>query len=269
MDPTWPDAIEAYLLSQRAAGAPSTTIGCRRQHLRHLARGIRTPPWAIAGEQLVEWAGVQEWQPETRRGRRTTFLSFWRWAIATERTTTNPAAALPLVKPTAPNPRPVPDRVYEAALWHADDRVRLMMRLAAEAGMRRAEIAVVHSSDLVEDLDGWSLVVHGKGNKARVVPLTRRIALELRSLPGGYAFPGAIDGHLSPRRVGELVTDQLEGDWTIHKLRHRAGTRWHRSSGGDLLVVQELLGHASPATTRAYVKVQRESLRQAVDEAAS
>lgn len=142
-----------------------------------------------------------------------------------------------------------------------------MVALAAEAGLRRAEVAVVHSDDLVEDLVGWSLLVHGKGGRTRIVPLKADLAASLRKLPPGYAFPGRDHGHLSPRWVGKLMTRLLPGDWTMHKLRHRAGSKWWESSGHDLFVVQELLGHADPKTTRVYVDVARARLRAAVEAA--
>ena len=49
----------------------------------------------------------------------------------------------------------MPDTVYEAALEHASPRVVLMLRLAAEAGLRRAEIAAIHAGDLTHDGDGY------------------------------------------------------------------------------------------------------------------
>ena len=121
--------------------------------------------------------------------------------------------------------------------------------------------------DMFEDLSGWSLVVHGKGGKRREVPLLEDVARELRALGPGYAFPGEDDGHLSPRWVGTLIGRLLPGDYTMHKLRHRAGTLWHDQIG-DLAVVQDLLGHADPKTTRVYVRVNAQRMREAVEGAA-
>jgi integrase len=162
------------------------------------------------------------------------------------------AAALPRVKSKPGVARPAPDRVYLEALMRSKPRTRLYLRLAAELGLRRAEIAQVHSDDLIEDLVGWSLLVHGKGNRERVVPLTPGIAAELRTLGVGFAFPGDRDGHVSPEWVGKQASRAMEGKWTIHTLRHRFAARTY-AIDADLFVVQELLGHASPATTRRYV----------------
>lgn len=269
LSPAWISAIESYLLAQRSGGSPPTTIAARRQHLSNLARLVGVAdPFALSPDQLVAWAGTRDWMPETRRSRRTTFLSFYRWAIASGRTTTNPAAALARVKPSDPNPRPVPRAVYDRALQRATPRVRLMLQLAGEHGLRRGEVALVHSDDLFTDLDGWSLVVHGKGARIRDVPLNRRVALELRALPAGWAFPGAIDGHLSPRRVGELLDDALDGAWTGHALRHKFAQDAY-DVDEDLAGVQALLGHRSPATTLRYVKPRRAKLRALVDDVAS
>lgn len=263
----WDQAIALYVRTQRVAGYPATTIATRTQHLEHLGRRIGCGPWEVDGEELALWAAEQDWQPETRRGRRSTFRSFYGWGVEKGHTVVNPALELPRVKPGKPNPSPVPDRVYHEALMRARPRERIMLRLASEIGLRRAEVAVVHSDDLIEDLVGWSLLVHGKGAKERVVPLTDGVAHDLRMLPPGYAFPGAIDGHLSPRWVGKLMTQLMPGRWTMHKLRHRFATRTY-VAGGEF-VAQELLGHASPATTRVYVKLPNDALRAAVDAAAS
>lgn len=259
----WAPHLTAYLTDQRAAGAPHTTVDARRQHLSHLARGIKTAPWDITADELITWFAAQEWARETRRGRRTTYRSFWSWAVSTGRTNNNVAAALPVVKASAPAPRPVPEVILSDGIHNADPRTRLILTLAAEVGMRRAEIAVAHTRDLVPDLDGYSLIVHGKGGKDRLVPLSDALASELQQLPEGYFFPGRDNGHLSPRYVGKLASKALSGDWTLHAGRHRYATLTHRESQ-DLLVVQDLLGHASPVTTRAYIAPDRSRARAVV-----
>jgi integrase len=259
----WHHAIEEYLDSQRAGGAPRTTLAARRQHLQHLARRTRTAPYELSPNELVTYCGMQDWARETRRGRRTTFRSFWGWAVASGRTGTNPALALPKVPAGQPRARPIPEQHYKSALVAADARVMLMLRLAAELGLRRAEVAQVHTRDVEEDLLGWSLRVHGKGSRQRVVPLTPGLAGHLLAAPRGYLFPGDDDGHLSPRWVGKLVTNILPDGWTMHTLRHRFATRAY-GIDRDVFTVQELLGHASPATTRRYVQIENGALRRTV-----
>jgi integrase len=230
---------------------------------------VHADPWHLTGEQLRDYAAARSWMPETRRSRRTTFRSFWRWAISTGLTSQNVAEHLPVVSASAPDPRPVPDDVYRLALATATPRERIMLRLAGDCGLRRGEVSRIHSRDLVQDLVGWSLTVHGKGGRTRLVPLTDRLAHELRDLEPGWAFPGQDHGHLSPRWVGRIIATLLTDGWTMHKLRHRAATRVYQASAGDTFVVQDFLGHASPATTRRYVRVPSAAIRRAVLQAAT
>ncbi len=134
--------------------------------------------------------------------------------------------------------------------------------------MRRTEVAQVHTADLVEDRDGYWLWVRGKGGKSRCLPLPIDLAQELRRAPSGYLFPGAYNGHLSPQWVAKRVRALLPADLTMHTLRHRFATRAYDLSK-DLLTVQQLLGHANPATTQRYVRVPSTSLRHAVEGVAS
>jgi integrase/recombinase XerC len=143
-----------------------------------------------------------------------------------------------------------------------------MVRLAAECGLRRAEVAQVHSRDLVEDLTGWSLLVHGKGQRERMVPLPTLLGVELRAQAEGFVFPGDDAGHLSPRWVGKVVSRLLPEGFTMHSLRHRAASRWY-GIDHDLLTVSELLGHASPVTTRVYVRLPDDAKRALVRAAAA
>ena len=220
-------------------------------------------PWAVTGDDLLAWAGSQTWARETRRSMRASVRGFYGWAFATGLVSADPSLALPVVAPSAPRPRPAPEVIYRQALAVAPARTRLVLRLAAEVGLRRAEIAQVNTGDLFEDLLGWSLLVHGKGSRDRVVPLPAVLALELRARGPGWVFPGSDRGHLSPRWVGKLASTVLPQAWTLHTLRHRFATQAYGLER-DLLVVQTLLGHSSPVTTRRYVQVDGDRLRATV-----
>ena len=268
MTPLWAVAVSDWTLALRAAGRAETTISTRTEHLRWLAKTYPDrDPWSLTSDDLTAWLGSRVWARETRRGVRVSLRGFYGWGVGTGRTSYSPAAALPVVQPARPNPRPTPDEAYRLALAAAGGRERLILRLAAECGLRRAEVAQVHSRDLVDDLDGVTLRVHGKGQRERMVPLPPVLAAELRALPTGHAFPGDVDGHLSPRWVGKLVTRLLPDGWTMHTLRHRAATRWY-GVNQDLLTVGELLGHASPVTTRVYVRLPDGAKRALVQAAA-
>lgn len=261
----WEQVIVGFLTAQRAGGYPPTTVDLRRQHLEHMARRIGCAPAAVTTDALIEYMAAQNWARETRRGRRQTFRTFWGWASSTGRVPLDVADDLPRVRAGEPNPRPCPDGAYLRALTAADRRVRLMIRLGAELGLRRAEVARIHARDLIDDLGGMTLLVHGKGNKKRMVPLPAGIAAELaEQCEHGFAFPGEDEGHLSPRWVGKLVGRLLPEGVGMHTLRHRFASRaW--GSGVDVFVLQTILGHASPATTRMYVAVPQTAARSALE----
>lgn len=128
--------------------------------------------------------------------------------------------------------------------------------------MRCCEIAMVHSDDVRGERGERLLLVHGKGGKQRLTPISDALAVVLLGF-GGFVFPGKIDGHLSAGYVSKLLSRGMGEHGTAHRLRHRAGTRWLRTSGGNIRVVQELLGHASVATTQIYTHVGDDQLRSA------
>ncbi|OBB33069.1 integrase [Mycolicibacterium peregrinum] len=272
----WRELVEAYLRAEAAAGRSPATVHKRRGDLGRLARGVRGVPHRVTEARLEAWMERnRHWATETRRSHRNTTVSFFRWAHRKGYIPADPAAELPMVRPAAPLPRPAPDAVWRHAIQVADSRTRLMLRLAAEAGLRRAEVAQVHTRDLTTGAGGPQLLVHGKGGKLRVVPLADDLAalIELGA-PGhspemaaygveGWLFPGDDDGHLSPRWVGKLCTAVLPGGWTMHTLRHRFATRAYRGSR-NLRAVQTLLGHSSVATTERYTAVDHDEVRAAM-----
>jgi len=255
----------------RAAGRPETTIGLRVYHVRRVLRELGTSPWTLTVEQLVEHLASKDWAPETRRGYRASLRAFYTWAQACGRRQDSPAHLLPPVRVPRGVPRPTPDEVYRAALSAADDRARLMVTLAAVCGLRRGEIAHLRREDVIPDLIGHSLIVHGKGGHVRNVPLPNRLARDLLELPPGWMFPSRARAgtHLTPAHVGKLVSRLMPEGWTTHTLRHRCATVAYATGGRDLRAVQELLGHAKPETTARYTQVPVDAVRAAVMAAAS
>jgi integrase/recombinase XerC len=262
----WADVIDEYLTELAAAGRPATTVGLRSDQLRHMATSLRCPIDQVDRRVLLGWFADQVWAPETRRSYRSAARGFFGWAVARGYLVGDPAADLPVVPLGRAVPHPVPDEVYAAALAGAAPPVVLMLRLAAEAGLRRGEIARVHSQDVQLDGDGFSLLVHGKGAKDRLIPVPDELGAAIRAAHG-WVFASPHGGHVSARWVGQVCGAALPGRWTLHGLRHRFATRAYAGSR-DLRSVQELLGHSSPSVTQRYVAVTRSDLRAAMKAAA-
>jgi integrase len=266
----WETAVVNWLEWQRMSGLSPATLRLRRDHVRSIARRSGTASIRELTRAHLQIIVIQQqWSVEHRKAIRSSLNSFFEWAIANGLADDNVSQCLPKVRQPMPKPRPAPDRVWDELLAAAPPRERVMALLAGEAGLRRGEIAVVHCDDLVEEMDGWSLIVHGKGGKQRVVPLTPSLAAEIRTFcgsRGGYLFPGQIAGHISVQYVGVLLSRLMPPGWSAHTLRHRFASRGYAGTG-NLRAVQEALGHSSVATTQRYTAVSSRDVRGVSDAA--
>ena len=152
-------------------------------------------------------------------------------------------------------------------------RDRAILELMYSTGTRVSEVVDL---DLDEVNDSGVLRVRGKGSKERIVPIgsfaSRSLnAYLVRARPTLAAMRGEPalflnkrGGRLSRQSIWEII--QKSGDAcgvavSPHSLRHSFAT--HLIEGGaDVRVVQELLGHASVATTQIYTLVTIDTLRQ-------
>jgi len=267
----WARALAGWELELQAADRPATTRYLRDYHLRRLANDFPDrDPWSITRTELVDWLAGWSWSRETRRSYRSSLRSFYAWGQAAGHIAVSPAATLPPITPERGLPRPVPSDRLAAATAAADPRVRLALLLLAETGIRRAELAAAHTDDLLQDCNGWSLRVMGKGRHERRVPVGDSLGQLLTLIPRGWVFPahhrgdtrGAPRGHLTPAYLGKLVSAALGGGWTAHTVRHRFGTLAYAVER-DLRAVQELLGHQKIETTTVYTKVPDGAMRRA------
>jgi len=152
-------------------------------------------------------------------------------------------------------------------------RNRAILELMYSSGCRVSEVAQLDLDEMVQG--GW-VRIRGKGSKERLVPVgsfaQRAIdAYLIRSRPllsakaGGPAlFLNQRGSRLSRQSIWEIIQSAGEGcglSVSPHSLRHSFAT--HLIEGGaDVRVVQELLGHASVATTQIYTLVTIDTLRE-------
>lgn len=259
----WRKSINGWTDTLRAAGLSAQTIKSRRYKMVHLATLLMpSGPEDVTTEQIVQAFARQQWKPETRKAYRNTISSFFRWLHKSGRRSDDPSLDVPRVKKPHAHPRPCPDRYIAAAMKMATTSERLMIRLGAECGLRRGEIARVHSDDVVTDSAGRSLIVRGKGDKQRIVPLPDDLAGIIMDARG-YLFPGRFGGHVEESYIGDHISRLLPDGYAAHTLRHRFATTAYAATH-DLFVVAELLGHESVETTEHYVAMPDGRLREAM-----
>jgi integrase/recombinase XerC len=155
-------------------------------------------------------------------------------------------------------------------IWARDAAVMALLygsglRISEALGLKRREVPAPGAGDV--------LIVTGKGNKTRMVPVLQNVLTLIQDyaamcphpLPAeGPVFVGARGGPLSPRII-QLTMERLRGalglpdSATPHALRHSFATHL-LTRGGDLRAIQELLGHASLSTTQIYTGIDTERL---------
>jgi len=189
-----------------------------------------------------------------------------------------------VVRPKVPRtlPRPLTISEVESILAVPGDadlpglRDRAFLEVLYGAGLRISELVGLDVDDV--DLDEGSVRVMGKGSKERIVPLGRFAARAVkayltrarpslaRERSGGALFLNQRGGRLTRQGATKILKAcarraGLRKRVTPHMLRHSFAT--HLLEGGaDIRVVQELLGHASLATTQIYTLVTGQRMRE-------
>lgn len=253
--------IRAWLATQHAAGHSRATIARRAAAARALtafayqAGLVAGDPGALLGtlkarRELPQVLSVQEML-----------------AVLGSQPRQPGAAGLRAHQDGAPDAR-VPDDPDDVAVA-IGLRDTAIMELLYATGIRVSELCGLDLDDV--DHGRRAIRVLGKGSKERVVPFglpagravdhwsRRGRGLVAREASGAALFLGALGGRLDPRTARRVVHARIAAtgfvpDASPHGLRHTAAT--HLLEGGaDLRSVQEMLGHASLATTQIYTHV--------------
>jgi integrase/recombinase XerC len=130
--------------------------------------------------------------------------------------------------------------------------------LAAFCGARVGEVARLQRHDIRDDADPPIVVFHGKGQRMRAVRMPSGLGQQLRAagLPvrGNVVLSPTTGLPYSPNRLGQVVNGFMHDHGvasSIHSARHWYGTNIYRITR-DIRLVQEMMGHSSPATTAIY-----------------
>lgn len=151
---------------------------------------------------------------------------------------------------------------------------KLILYLAYDCALRRSELAKIRIVDI--DFDEWTVKIKGKGNRERILPVTKRetrIILKryIENLSGGrvYLFEGK-HGHISPDTIGRIFKRIAKRasmpNISFHILRHSRAIHL-LEKGVDVAYINKLLGHARLDTTSIYVvtHIQAQKLKEEIE----
>ncbi|RWX74419.1 site-specific tyrosine recombinase XerD [Neorhizobium lilium] len=289
--------MEAFLemMSAERGSAGNTLISYERdlEDLQgFLASGKKTALTAEV-EDLQRYLAHLERQgfAATSQARRLSAIrQFYKFLYAEGLRDTNPTTILDAPKRGRPLPKIMSEqevtRLLETAQQEAAEpgpeqasklRMLALLELLYATGMRVSELVSLPAKVL--DQEGRFLMIRGKGNKERLVPLSRAaiVALnayrEVRKTPedSKWLFPSSAKEGYLPRQVfgrdlkGLAARAGLKSaSISPHVMRHAFASHLLQN-GADLRVVQELLGHSDISTTQIYTHVLEERLRQTVE----
>jgi integrase/recombinase XerC len=272
--------------------SPHTCTNYRRdlnQFRNYLARQD-IESWEQAGYAEVSGFAAQR----HRQGRKSRTIqrelssirSFYQYLIRNSLVAKNPALEVSAPKSDKPLPKTCDAETIDRLLSVHDDSDGLQVRdvaifeLIYSSGLRLAELINIDLDDI--DLPQQQLVVTGKGNKTRQLPIGSRAVsavkkwLKLRQeftqdKQQSALFLSKQGNRISPRnvqsRLNRLIQRQaLDQHLSPHTLRHSFATHMLESSS-DLRAVQELLGHVNIATTQVYTHLDFQHLARVYDSA--
>jgi len=267
------DHIADYARHLSDLGRAESTIDTYTDILRRMDRQMPYGVWSACEEELKEWIWSDSHGRAHRKLCRIIVNSFYEWAVRRAEAGEggldyNPAAELPIVSAPRGRPNPIAEVQKIELLARAARPYRDWFLLSCFTGARCTELANLDAGDITER----RVLLHGKGDKPRYVPthpLVWALAQELPPGPVAVETRGRLRGErLTRQQVSHRGNYQLQrvlglDGVHMHRLRSTFGTEAYEATR-DILAVQRLLGHASPATTQIYVEVGDDALERAV-----
>jgi integrase/recombinase XerD len=266
-------------------GLAANTIASYRYDLRTAAQVLTAPLTDIAAQQVEAFLSERQERPSTTNRRIASLSRFFIWAQKTGLCDGNPIARIETKQDTIRLPRPIRDEdlgALDMAIAKARAPYRLIFTLLRETGVRVAEVLQLNVGDvsLAPSREGIYLR-EAKNNTERMVVLNADLMKRsLRLLRSTLRELGPVDAGMPlfrSNRGTRITYDTLYYQWqrlctaaelldgegnpryTIHQLRHTAGTAFIRNYPEH--IVSRMLGHRDPRSTRRYAEVTEDQVR--------
>lgn len=279
----WDAMLAEFETYQHAGAISAKSIANREECYRLLADKTGKAPTQITKGDLLDFMSRphfrtgQQLSAGTKQAERSYLRAFFGWMYEQDLRVDDPAKALPKVKVPRRQPRPLRTAQIESLLDGGAYRTtREIIIIAALTGLRIGEIVKIRGEDI--DRDGQVIYSQRKGGFEHSVPLHPAILELAESKPRtGWWFPSPFknkqfpngDGHVLMASASDAVSKAIrragitDRRITGHSLRHFYASQL-LAEGASIRVIQEMLGHASLATTQIYTEVTDKQMQLAV-----
>lgn len=210
----------------------------------------------------VEKVVLKGEKSSTRRYYATLMKIVFKYMNKLELIDNDPTADLPRPRAARATPKPLTDIEAMHLMAQAQSPMREWVILGCMAGLRAMEIANLKGSDLSLTDDGYILEVRGKGGTQLHIPAHPMVVQVIKDKQTlGRLWP------VEPIDVTKGAAKEMRRlgvNRTLHCARHYFATSALKASGGDLLVVRDLMRHSSVATTQVYTQLANERPRHVI-----
>ncbi|SHG08518.1 integrase/recombinase XerC [Jatrophihabitans endophyticus] len=252
------DEFERHMLTNKLS---PVTISDRSEFLRRLS--VWLAPTLLLGASPEQLERFQQSYSHLARASVDVYTrhvrAFYAWAVSTERVLRDPTSRMVRVRPRQGLPHPIDEGDLRTLLACATGGLRLAYVLAAFAGLRCGEVTRLTGQDLNLTAPQPTALIHGKGGYERIVPLLPPVVAELVPASRRRLGPIVLKRDGTPFTASQLSIQSSKFmtsigiESTMHSLRHYFATEVVRMTR-DVLLVQQLLGHASLQTTQIYMR---------------
>jgi integrase/recombinase XerD len=281
--------LESFLAELRdRRGLATNTIVSYRYDLRTAAQVLVAPLDAITTAQIDAFLAGRNEQPSTTNRRIASLNRFFTWALKHGLCERNPVALVETTQDEARLPRPIREvdlPPLDRAISKAPPPYKLIFTLLRETGLRADEVRSLNVGDVMLEPGQEGLHLRmTKNNSERVAVLNADVMKRsLRLLRAELRALGSVDASLALFRSNRgtrvaydtlyyqwqrlcVAADLLDADgkprYTIHQLRHTAGTAFIRVYPEH--IVSRMLGHRDPRSTRRYAEITEDQVRAAL-----
>lgn len=286
------DSFLEMMVAER--GAAKSTISSYEADLKDFFKFLKEkPPQEVVYQDIQDYLVTQkQFSAPTVARRLSSLRQFYRFLMSEGEITENPTSFVESPRyrrklPVVLTEEDVGRLLEGAKAWEGAEGKRLyaLLEILYASGFRVSELVSLSLASATEVLrsDKPFLLVRGKGNKDRIVPLTAaalealrgylevRPAFLLNARESLWLFPSSSQGgYLTRQRFGQLLKELAlrvglnPALLSPHTVRHAFATHLLRH-GANLMVVQKLLGHSDISTTQIYTHVAQDELVEMVE----